>query len=150
MLANLFELRLTEVLREEEGETYYPIVSRSGSRLYKGYGSIGAQIEVSPSEIDLMADGIREVADEMRSGDIDPDVFERAIKPTLENLETSLESNGLWMSILGQAQTDPVPVERFRTREETYQSMTLEDLKPLAQQVFKPEDSIEVQILPDG
>jgi zinc protease len=150
MLANLFELRLTEVLREEEGATYSPRVSRSGSRLYKGYGSIGAQIEVSPSEIDLMADRIREVADEMRSGDIDPDVFERAIKPTLENLETSLESNGLWMSILGQAQTDPVPVERFRTREETYQSMTLEDLKPLAQQVFKPEDSIEVQILPDG
>jgi len=42
MVANLFELRLTEVLREEEGATYSPGVSTSSSRLYKGYGFIGA------------------------------------------------------------------------------------------------------------
>ena len=148
MLANLFELRLTEVLREDEGATYSPNVTNSASRLYKGYGFIGAQLEVSPDRIDAIADRIREVAAQFRAGDIDPDVFERAIKPTLENLETSLESNGLWMGVLSRAQTDEGPVERFRTREETYQSMTLEDLKPVAEQVFMPKDSIEIQILP--
>jgi len=148
MVANLFELRLTEVLREEEGATYSPGVSTSSSRLYKGYGFIGAQLEVSPDRIDLMADRIREVAAQFRSGDIDPDVFDRAIKPTLENLETSLESNSLWMGVLSRAQTDEGPVERFRTREETYQSMTLEDLKPVAKQVFLPKNSVEIQILP--
>jgi len=95
-----------------------------------------------------MADRIREVAAQFRSGDIDPDVFDRAIKPTLENLETSLESNSLWMGVLSRAQTDEGPVERFRTREETYQSMTLEDLKPVAKQVFLPKNSVEIQILP--
>lgn len=149
MLSNLFELRLTEVLREEEGATYSPGVSRNGSRLYPGYGFIGAQIEVSPDRIDLMAERIREVAAQFQSGDIDPDVFDRAIKPTLENLETSLENNGLWMSVLSQSQTDAEPVERFRTREETYQNMTLEDLKPVAKQVFVPKNAVEIQILPD-
>lgn len=75
-------------------------------------------------------------------------VFDRAIKPTLENLETSLESNSLWMSVLRSAQTDDGPVERFRTREKTYNSMTLEDLKPVAKDVFSPEDAVEIQILP--
>lgn len=150
MVANLFELRLTEILREEEGATYSPGVSRNGSRLYPGYGFIGAQIEVSPDRIDLMAERIRDVAEEFRTGNIEPDVFERAIKPTLENLETSLESNSLWMGVLSQAQTDPEPVARFRTREETYQNMTLEDLKPVAKQVFEPKNSIEIQILPEG
>lgn len=147
MLANLFELQLTEVLREDEGATYSPRVTRNGSRLYPGYGFIGAQIEVSPDRIDLMADRIREVAAGLRAGDIDDDLFQRGIKPTLENLETSLESNGLWMGVLSQAQTDPEPVTRFRTREETYQNMTAEDLKPIAQDVFDPENALEIQIL---
>jgi len=150
MLANLFELRLTEVLREEEGATYSPGVSSSASRLYKGYGFIGAQLEVSPDRIDLMAERIREVAAQFRSGDIDPDVFDRAIKPTLENLETSLESNSLWMGVLSRAQTDEGPVERFRTRDDTYQTMTLEDLKPVGEQVFIPENAVEIQILPES
>jgi len=148
MLANLFELRLTEVLREEEGATYSPSVSNSSSRLYKGYGFIGAQLEVSPDRIDSMAERIREVAAQFRAGDIDPDVFDRAIKPTLENLETSLENNSLWMRVLNRAQTDDGPVERFRTREDTYQSMTPEDLIPVAKQVFSPHDAVEIQILP--
>ena len=150
MLSELFQLRLTEVLREEEGATYSPGVSRTGSRLFPGYGFIGAQIEVSPDRIDLMAEKIREVASEFRSGEVDPDVFDRAIKPTLESLETSLESNGLWMSVLSQAQTDEESVARFRTREETYQNMTLDDLKPIAKQVFVPKTAVEIQILPEG
>ena len=149
VLADLFQLRLTEVLREDEGATYSPGVSRSGSRLYPDYGFIGAQIEVSPDRIDSMADRIREVAAEFQAGDIDPDVFERAIKPTLESLETSLESNGLWMSVLSQAQTDPEPIARFRTREATYQNMTVEDMKPIAKQVFNPLNALEIQILPE-
>lgn len=149
MLSNLFELQLTEILREDEGATYSPRVTRSGSRLYKGYGFIGAQIEVSPDRIDDMADRIRGVAAQFRSGEIEQDLFERAIKPTLENLETSLESNGLWMGVLSQAQTDMIPIERFRTREETYQTMTLEDLKPIAVDVFEPKNSVEIQILPE-
>jgi zinc protease len=148
MLSNLFELRLTEVLREEEGATYSPGVSQTSSRLYAGYGFIGAQIEVSPDRIDLMAEKIREVAESFRTGDIDPDVFERAIKPILENLETSLENNSLWMSVLSEAQSDPSGIERFRSREDTYQNMTLEDLKPVAEQVFTNVSAVEIQILP--
>ncbi len=150
MLSNLFQLRLTEVLREEEGATYSPGVSQTSSRLYPGYGFIGAQIEVSPDRIDRMAEKIREVAEEFRSGEVDPDVFGRAIKPVLENLETSVENNGLWMSVLSEAQSDPSSITRFRSREETYQNMTLDDLKPVAKQIFLDRAAVEIQILPEG
>lgn len=150
MLADMFQLQLTEVLRENEGATYSPGVSRTGSRIYPGYGFIGAQIEVSPDRIDAMADRIREVAAEFQAGDIDPDVFDRAIKPTLEYLETSVENNSLWMSVLRQAQTDQETVARFRTRDAAYQNMTVEDLKPIAKEVFVPAKSLEIQILPEN
>ena len=97
-----------------------------------------------------MAERIREVAAEFHRGEIDQDVFERAKKPILENLETSLESNSLWMGVLSQAQSDPESVDRFRSRDEMYQNMTLADIKPVAKQVFQDEKSIEVQILPEG
>jgi hypothetical protein len=53
------------------------------------------------------------------------------------------------MSVLSRAQTDPEPVARFRTRDEAYQNMTYEDLKPIAKQVFVDSLSIEIQILPE-
>ena len=149
-LADLFQLRLTEVLREEEGATYSPGVSRTGSRTYPNFGFIGAQLEVSPDRIDAMADRIRDVAAEFQSGEIDPDVFDRAMKPTLEYLETSIENNNLWMGVLSQAQTDPEGVARFRTRDAAYQNMTVEDLKPIAKEVFNPSSSLEIQILPEN
>jgi len=76
LLSNLFELELTDVLREEEGATYSPGVSQSGSRLYKGFGYIGAQIEVSPDRLDLMAEKIREVAAQFQRGEMSEDLFE--------------------------------------------------------------------------
>ena len=150
MLSDVLQLKMTDVLREEEGATYSPSVFRVASRLYPDFGYIGTQLEVSPDRIDEMADKIREVAKQFKAGDMDADLFNRAMKPTLENLETSLESNGLWMSVLGQAQTDPEVIARFRTRDEAYQNMTVEDLIPLAAEVFESSDSLEIQILPEG
>jgi zinc protease len=72
------------------------------------------------------------------------------MKPTLEYLETSVENNSLWMGVLSQAQTDPEPVARFRTRDAAYQNMTVEDLKPIAVQVFNPAKALEIQILPEN
>lgn len=149
LLSNLFELELTDVLREEEGATYSPNVSQSGSRIYKGFGYIGAQIEVSPDRLDLMAEKIREVATKFQKGEMSEDLFNRAKTPIIEYLETSLESNSLWLGVLSQAQSDPEEIARFRTRDEVYQNMTLDDLIPVAKQVFDDKKSIEIQILPE-
>ena len=71
------------------------------------------------------------------------------LSPRLEYLETSVENNGLWMNVLSRAQTDPEPVARFRTRDAAYQNMTVEDIKPVAKQVFNPANALEIQILPE-
>jgi len=54
------------------------------------------------------------------------------------------------MGVLSQAQTDPEGVARFRTRDAAYQNMTVEDLKPIAKEVFNPSSSLEIQILPEN
>jgi zinc protease len=150
MISTLFRLRLTEVLREEEGESYSPSAFSFTPRTYPDYGYIGVSLEVSPEKIDSVSQKVDAIAAEFLAGDITDDLFERAIKPALESIETSLESNGYWMNVISEAQTDPERVERHRTRGEAYQNMTVDDLKRRAETLFDPMTAYRVQILPEG
>jgi len=149
MISSLFRLRLTEVLREEEGASYSPSAFAHTSRTFPDYGYLGVSLEVSPEDIDRVSAKVDEIAAEFRAGRIDDDLFERAIKPVLESIETSLESNGYWMSVISEAQTDEERLARHRSRSEAYQNMTVDDLRARAKTVFEPSSAYHVQVLPE-
>ncbi len=148
LISQLMQLRLTEELREEEGASYSPSAFSYSPRLFKDYGYIGVSLELSPSEIDVMTEKVEEIAAEFRAGQFDAELFERAIKPILENIETSLESNSYWMNVIDTAQSDDRSLNNHRSRSEVYQNMTVDDLKSLAASIFDPSSAIRVQILP--
>ncbi|MDB2439364.1 insulinase family protein [Hellea sp.] len=149
MLSEIFQLRLTEVMREEEGASYSPSAFSFSPRIYPGYGYIAASLELNPKDIDRISAKVDSIAAEFRAGEFDDALFERAIKPARERVETSLENNGYWMNIISESQSDPESLERHRSRSEAYQNMTVEDLKPLAGTLFDPKDTYRVQILPE-
>ncbi|MEP1230082.1 MAG: insulinase family protein [Litorimonas sp.] len=148
MITQLMRLRLTEELREEEGASYSPSAFASTSRVFKDYGYVGVSLELSPEEIDVMTEKVETIAAEFKAGDFDAELFERAIKPTLENIETSLESNNYWMGVIDSVQTTDRDMNNHRTRQEVYQNMTVDDLKPLTSSIFNASDAIRIQVLP--
>jgi len=150
MISSLFRLRLTEVLREEEGASYSPSASSYTPRTYPGYGYVNVSLEVSPDDIDRMSQKVDDIAAELKNGEFNKDLFERAMKPVLESIETSLESNNYWMGIISEAQTDQERLERHTSRSKAYQSMTVDDLKVRAKVLFDPKSAYRVQILPEG
>ncbi len=149
MLAELFQLRLTEVMREEEGASYSPSAFNFTPRTYPNYGYLGTSIELTPKDTDRISQKVDEIAAEFRAGEFDEALFERAIIPARERIETSLENNGYWLGVIGEAQTDPERAERHRTRYSMYQNMTVDDLRLLAAEVFDPNKAYRVQILPE-
>ena len=149
MISTLFRLRLTEVLREEEGASYSPSAFSFTPRTFPDYGYVGVSLEVSPEDIDRVSAKVDEIAAEFRDGQIDEDIFERAIKPVKESIETSLESNGYWMSVISEAQTDEERVRRHRSRSEAFENMTLEDLQARAKTLFSPDTAYHIQVLPE-
>ncbi|RKQ71034.1 zinc protease [Litorimonas taeanensis] len=149
MLATLFRLRLTEVLREEEGASYSPSAFSFTPRTYPDYGYFGVSLEVSPDDIDRMSLKVDEIAAEFREGKLDTDMFERGMKPVLENIETSLESNSYWMDVIANGQTDEERLNRHRSRSEAYKNMTVEDLQSRAKTMFDPKTAYRIQILPE-
>jgi len=149
MLSRLFQLRLTEVMREEEGASYSPSAFNYSPRTYPDYGYMGVSLELNPKDIDRISLKVDEIAAEFKAGAFDDDLFQRGVKPVIESIETSLESNAYWMNIINRAQTDTERLERHRSRAEAYQNMTVDDLKPLAKTIFDQQKAYRVQILPE-
>ena len=149
MLTQLFNLRLTEVMREEEGASYSPSAFSFSPRIYPNYGYIGASLELDPKDIDRISAKVDEIAAEFRAGQFDEALFERAIKPARERVETSLESNNYWMNVISEAQSDPERLVRHRSRSEAYQNMTVQELQILAKTLFDPKEAYRVQVLPE-
>ncbi len=150
MLAQVLELELNTVLREEEGATYSPSAFTSLPETTPNWGYLGVSIEASPEELDRLTGVIETVAAKLAEDAVSADTFDRAIKPTLENLETSLENNGYWLDVIDETQGRPETLNRHRTRDEMYQSMTAEEISVVARDVLKPDAAIRVHVVPEG
>lgn len=150
MLTTVMRLELTDVLREEEGATYSPSAYRSTSELTPDYGYVAVSMEAAPDELNRLTDVVETVMAKLATEGVSDDMFDRAIKPTLENLETSLENNGYWFGVIDNAQTRPDTLDSHRTRDETYQSMTAADLSAVAAELFDPDKAVRFHIMPEG
>ena len=150
VLADVFQLDLTELLREREGATYSPSVFKSTPRDYPDWGYIGVNVEAKPDELERLGALVEQAAAELVSGGITQDEFDRAIKPTLEGLETSLENNGYWLGLASEVQSDPSSLDDYRTRDAAYQNMTADQVLAQARAVFDPDRAIRVHVVPEG
>ena len=148
VLSQVLRLELNEVLREEEGATYSPSAFTSLPDSDPDWGYLGVSIEVSPDELDRLTQIIEMVAGELVSEGVDADTFDRAIKPTLENIETSLESNSYWLGVIDEAQGRPETLDWHRTRDDVYGSMTADDISAIAG-VINPDRAIRVHVVPE-
>lgn len=149
VLAQVLKLELNEVLREEEGATYSPSAFTSLPYSAPNWGYVGVSIEASPDEVGRLTGVIETVVAKLTAEGVDADTFERAIKPTLENLETSLESNSYWLGVIDEAQGRSELLMQHRTRDTDYAAMTADDISAVAVDVFNPDAAIRIHVVPE-
>jgi len=151
LLRAVFDLKLTERLREEEGFTYSAFNNTNTSDVYPDYGYLYVGADVQVDNIDATYEAIAELAADLADGEISEDEVLRARRPLLEQIEDAFENNGAWMSWLAQSWTHPERLDRIRALTEDYESISREDLVALAEEYLQPENSWRVTILPrDG
>ena len=149
VLERVFSNRLIDIIREEDGASYSPSAFRYTPETYPGYGYIGVSLDLKPDDVGPMFKRLDEIAADFAAGNISQDDFDRAMKPLLEGIEESEESNAYWGGVISQAQTDEQDLDNARTRKDVYSAMTLEDIKPLAKDIFVKSKAYRVQILPE-
>lgn len=148
ILRKVFQRRVIEVIREQEATTYSPGVGSYSDRTFPDYGYLFVTLSIEPKNISAMIAKIHEIAANFQKMNFTQDEFDRAIKPVIEKLDSSLESNGFWLGVLSKAQSGGKGIDNFRTREQTYTDMKLSDIKPLAAEIFRRENAFHVQIVP--
>ena len=151
LLRAVFDLKLTERLREAEGFTYSAANSDSASDVYPDYGYLYVGADVRVDDVEATYAAIDEMAAALAAGEISEDELLRARQPLLEQIENAFESNGAWMSWLAQSISKPERLDRIRGLSDDYAGITREELVEMAGTYLQPDRSWRVTILPrDG
>ena len=151
ILGEIYGDRLREEIREKLGASYSPNAGASGSDALEGVGYIIGQSIGKPEDLDLLLKTMRDLADNFALTGATADELDRALKPTLGQLEKSLRDNTYWLTtVMSQSQSEPKRLELARGRDADYRSIKLEEINALAKKHLKAENALLVSIKPAG
>lgn len=148
LLRAVFDLKLTERLREDEAFTYSAFNQAISSGVYPDYGYLWVGVDVRLENIDATYEAIEELANELIAGGISDDEMLRARRPLLEQIEEQFESNSWWMGRLYQSYFKPERYDRIRTLVSDYEDISREELISLAGTYLQPDTAWRATILP--
>lgn len=151
LLGEIYGDRLREEIREKLGASYSPNAGASGSDALDGVGYIIGQSVGKPEDLELLLKTMRDLADKFAVTGATADELDRALKPTLGQLDKSLRDNNYWLStVMSQSQSDPKRLDLARTRDADYRSITLAEINALAKKYLQAENALLVSIKPAG
>ncbi len=148
LLANIVQIRLLDELRENLGVTYSAMANSDMSDVYPGRGTFTISTSGTPNDLEKIEQTIDAVIAEILEKPVAADLFERGRKPALERFADWRKRNGTWIGIVGQAQTQPLRLQRFRDNESQFKSITAEDVWRAAKTFLRKEKSYTFHVLP--
>lgn len=127
--ANMFETRLFDRLREQEGATYSPDASHLASDTFPAWGVFYAAAEVRPASVATFFRIAREIVADLAAHPVQPDEFARAINPVLSGIERRIATNAYWLDALENWDRDPRAIANVRSYLADYRALTPEDVR---------------------
>ena len=150
VLSEIYGDRLREEIREKLGASYSPNAGVGGSDALEGMGYLIGQSIGKPDDIPLLLTTMETIAKELSGKGATQDELNRALAPTLSNLEKTLRDNSYWLSaVLSQSQADPEKLELARSRDKDYRSITLKEINALAKKYYTQKNLHKISILPE-
>lgn len=140
--------RLTEEYREALGATYSPQTEEDISQTFTGYGYVAAQVETPPADVARFWTTVDKIIAEMKAGQISDDTLLRARAPVVDQLRTSERSNGYWVAVLQDAQTNPRRFALMRTRVTDVEAITKDEIVAAARATFVNDKAVRIVVTP--
>jgi zinc protease len=150
LLAQVAQIMVLEKLREELGQAYSPGADSSTSFTYRGYGTFTMGVSVAVGEVEPSLAAMLAIVEQLRRAPPDPDVIERARKPSLEAYDNALKSLGGWLSLADIAQSRADRIERYFAFPDTLKAITGEDLQAAAIRYLDPQAGVQVIVVPEA
>jgi zinc protease len=125
----MFEARLFEQLREQEGAAYSPDAASVGADAFPNWGVFYAAAEVRPANVPTFFRLARAIVADLAAHPAQPDEFARAQNPVLSGIERRVATNGYWIDALADWDHDPHEIENVRSYLADYRALTPEDVR---------------------
>lgn len=129
LAANMFEARLFDRLREQEGATYAPDASHLSADEFPAWGVFYAAAEIRPASVDTFFRIAREIVADLAAHPALPDEFARALNPVLSGIERRIATNAYWLDALENWDRDPRAIANVRNYLADYRALTPEDVR---------------------
>jgi zinc protease len=150
LLAQVMQLRLTDEIREKQGNTYSPGASHAPSEAFPGYGYLAAQVQAPPDKLEgFFADAIRIAAD-LRARRVEADELERARRPLVENLQRQRAGNEWWLGQLGGVAEREERAESLRVAVDQYRAITPAELQRAARDYLLDASAWRLLVTPES
>ncbi len=149
LLASVLDDRLRVKVREELGETYSPACYHVASDTFTGYGYMTAMIQVKTEQAEKIAELVKEIADELATGEISDDEFERAKNPMVSQLEQMRRDNRYWsQNVVRNSQEHPERLDWARSLLEDVEGIQKGDCAELAKTYLGKDRAVVVNVIP--
>lgn len=147
LLGSVFQLRLTERLREAEGVSYSPGAGHAASGTWTSYGYLAAQVEAPPAKLDDFFAEAQQIAADLAARPVSDDELARARRPLLESIERARNGNNFWLGALADIQEDPFTLESIRTQQADLKSVTPTALQEAARRFLLPATAYSIRVV---
>ncbi len=149
LLAEIFQDKLREVVREKLGATYSPQVYNISSRTYKGYGVLQAVLLIDPEQIERVKKEVLLIAEKVHGGEFGEKELKRIKGPMLTSLKDMVMSNRYWIgSVLSLSERYPQQLSWPLTILPAFANMSLDDIKLLGRAYLSPDKAAVVTVVP--
>ena len=150
LLSSVFQLRLIQKIREEQGTTYSPQASHNPSEAYPGYGVFSGRIEARPEALAGFLDDAEAIAADLRDHPIGADEMERARRPLVDAIQRQRNGNAWWVGNLARVQTDPRIAAMIESQLADYAALTPAELQAAARAFLVPGRAWKAIVVPEA
>lgn len=150
VLAAIFNDRLFDRLRAEQGASYGPVVDSQWPTGFDSGGYILVGSLLAPKDIDRFYGIARDIAADLAAEPVTADELARNVGPIREQVARAATGNVYWMFLLEGATRDPRVISAAMSMEDDVAAVTAADVQRLAQQYLVRDKQWSLAILPAG
>lgn len=148
VLSDVFELRLMQKIREEQGTTYSPEAGHGASPVFADYGIFSAQIQARPEALAGFLRDAEAIVADLRDRPVPADELQRALRPRVETVQRQRNGNPWWLFALGRVQRDPRVAAAIGAMVGEYEGVTAADLQRAARTFLQPGRAWKLVVVP--
>lgn len=150
VLKAVVQLRVLDVIREEEALAYSPGVKDDSSPDYKGFGTLEIYAATAPDKLPAFYAAVERIVKGLQDKPVTADELQRARQPMIEHSRQNMSTNGFWFSALLGQYYRPSSADDALTLEADYNSVTPAMIQALARQYLRMDKAYKASVLPSA